>query len=125
MPHPKGIMQTITTQTIPFDSLSILFIDGQPWLTLAQLSALFGRSGAVIESMAQTAFISQGVDRRAATRADVRSGWDGAQMSFTMLYSIDVVVALNERTNSQAGAAFRVWADRRFVEWVRDGTVRG
>ena len=93
------------------------------WLSLAQMSELFGRDKSVISRHVRTVYqegeLSPG--GTVAFFATVQQEGDRNVSRGIEFYNLDVVISVGYRVKSQRGTQFRIWATRQ----LRDYLVKG
>lgn len=83
--------------------------DGETvWLTIDQMSALFGRDPSVIGKHIKAAFLEEELDD-SINRQNLPINGRGRPLS---MYDLDVVISVGYRVKSIEGVRFRKWATR-------------
>ena len=93
------------------------------WLSLNQLSELFGRDKSVISRHVKNVF-DEGELRREATVALYATVQpEGARSVQRAIehYNLDVIISVGYRVKSQRGTQFRIWATQRLREYLIKG----
>ena len=96
-------------------------LDGETvWLSLNQMSELFGRDKSVISRHLHNVFRSDELKREAVVAKNATTAADGKtyQVEF---FNLDAVLSVGYRVNSRRGTQFRIWATRT----LRDHFLRG
>jgi len=90
------------------------------WLSLTQISALFGRDKSVISRHLRNVFRSGELEREAVVAKNATTAADGKtyQVEF---FNLDAILSVGYRVNSKRGTQFRIWATRT----LRDHLLRG
>lgn len=99
-------------------------LDGETlWLSLTQISELFGRDKSVISRHLKNVFESGELDRGAtvAKNATVQREGDREVVRELEFYNLDAILSVGYRVNSKRGTQFRIWATRT----LRDHLLRG
>lgn len=82
------------------------------WLTLNQLSQLFGRDKSVISRHLRNTFSTEELDKYSVVAKNATTASDGKtyQVDF---YNLDAIISVGYRVNSKQGAQFRIWATKK------------
>ncbi|MBC2710150.1 MAG: virulence protein RhuM/Fic/DOC family protein [Desulfosarcina sp.] len=90
------------------------------WLTLNQMSELFGRDKSVISRHLRNIFQTGELDRSAVIAKNATTAADGKtyQMDY---YDFDAIISVGYRVNSKRGTQFRIWATRVLKEHLVQG----
>jgi prophage maintenance system killer protein len=93
------------------------------WLSLAQISALFGRDKSVISRHLRSVFATGELSRRAtvAESATVQREGDREVTRQVEYYNLDAILSVGYRVNSKRGTQFRIWATARLREHLLRG----
>ena len=93
------------------------------WLSLGQMSELFGRDKSVISRHIRNVFISGELEREAtvAKNATVQREGDREVVREIEFFNLDAILSVGYRVNSKCGTQFRIWATRT----LREHLVRG
>ncbi|WP_242916403.1 RhuM family protein [Pontibacter liquoris] len=79
------------------------------WLTLNQLTDLFGRDKSVISRHLKNVFQSEELNRDAVVANFATTASDGKTYQVDY-YNLDVIISVGYRVNSKRGTQFRIWA---------------
>lgn len=79
------------------------------WLTLNQLSELFGRDKSVVSRHLKNIFQSEELIRDAVVANFATTASDGKTYQVDY-YNLDVIISVGYRVNSKRGTQFRIWA---------------
>lgn len=93
------------------------------WLSLGQMSDLFGRDKSVISRHIRNVFDEGELDR-AATVADfatVQAEGERSVERHLEHFNLDVIISVGYRVKSQRGVQFRIWATQRLREYLIKG----
>lgn len=90
------------------------------WLTLNQMTSLFGRDKSVISRHLKNIFESGELDRKSVVAKNATTAADGKiyQVDY---YNLDVIISVGYRVNSKQGTQFRIWA----TQVLRDYLIKG
>jgi prophage maintenance system killer protein len=93
------------------------------WLSLNEISALFGRDKSVISRHIKGIFGSGELDRTStvAKNATVQSEGGRAVNRELEVYNLDVIISVGYRVNSIRGTQFRQWATKRLKQYLLQG----
>lgn len=93
-------------------------LDGETvWLTQKQMAELFGKERSVVTRHINSAFKQGELDREGNVRYVHIPGSDRP----VSIYSIDVILSVAYRVNSQRGVEFRRWATDVLHRYIVDG----
>jgi prophage maintenance system killer protein len=103
--------------------LDVLLERESVWLTLNQMTDLFGRDKSVISRHLRNVFASGELERAAtvAKNATVQREGDREVLRDRELFNLDAILSVGYRVNSKRGTQFRIWATRTLKEHL----VRG
>ncbi len=90
------------------------------WLTQKQMAILFDCSTDNISLHLKNIFKTNELDRNSVTEKSSATAADGKKYN-TKHYSLDVIISIGYRINSQRATQFRIWATQR----LRDYLVKG
>jgi prophage maintenance system killer protein len=81
------------------------------WLSLNQLSELFGRDKSVVSRHLANIFKSNELDRKAVVAKNATTAADGKiyQVDY---YNLDAIISVGYRINSSQATKFRIWATK-------------
>jgi hypothetical protein len=93
------------------------------WLSLNEISALFGRDKSVISRHIKGIFGSGELDRTStvAKNATVQSEGGRAVNRELEVYNLDLIISVGYRVNSIRGTQFRQWATKRLKQYLLQG----
>jgi hypothetical protein len=93
------------------------------WLSLNEISALFGRDKSLISRHINGIFGSGELDRTStvAKNATVQSEGGRAVNRELEFYNLDVIISVGYRVNSIRGTQFRQWATKRLKQYLLQG----
>lgn len=96
-------------------------VDGETvWLSLQQLSDLFGRDKSVISRHLKNVFESQELERGSVVAKNATTAADGKTYQVDY-YNLDAIISVGYRVNSTQATRFRQWATRVLREHLTRG----
>ncbi len=90
------------------------------WLSLNQLSSLFGRDKSVISRHLGNIFKMKELSRASVVAVFATTGSDG-KVYQVEYFNLDAIISVGYRVNSKRGTQFRIWA----TQVLRDHLVKG
>lgn len=90
------------------------------WLSLGQMSALFGRDKSVISRHLANVFREGELERSSVVASHATTAADGKTYQVDH-YNLDAIISVGYRVNSRRGTQFRIWA----TQVLRDHILRG
>lgn len=90
------------------------------WLSLNQISEVFGRDKSVISRHLNKIFESEELDRNSVVAKNATTALDGKSY-MVEYFNLDVILAVGYRVNSKQGTEFRKWATRVINEHLSKG----
>lgn len=105
--------------------IDVRFEQDTVWLTLEQMSTLFGRDKSTISRHIKNVF-EEGELATVATVAKfatVQVEGDRTVQRNIDYYNLDVIISVGYRVKSQQGTQFRIWATQRLKEYIIKGFV--
>lgn len=90
------------------------------WLSLNQMTKLFGRDKSVISRHLRNIFSTGELDREAVVAKNATTAADGKTYQVEY-FDLDAILSVGYRVNSKRGTQFRIWATRT----LRDHLVQG
>lgn len=88
------------------------------WLTLEQMSALFGKSKSTINEHVLNVYKEKELDKENTMR---KIGISDFSTKPTNFYNLDVIISVGYRVKSIQGTRFRQWATVRLHEYIVKG----
>jgi len=90
------------------------------WLSLKQMTELFGRDKSVVSRHLRNVFRSGELEREAVVAKKATTAADGKtyQVEF---FNLDAILSVGYRVNSKRGTQFRIWATRTLREHLLRG----
>ncbi|MGO1242776.1 MAG: RhuM family protein [Sphingobacterium sp.] len=90
------------------------------WLSLNQLTILFGRDKSVISRHLKNIFKEEELDRNSVVAKNATTASDGKTYEVEY-YNLDAVISVGYRVNSKRGTQFRIWANQVLKEYLVKG----
>ena len=92
------------------------------WLSLNQISDLFGRDKSVISRHIRNVFEEGELESSSVVAKNATTAIDGKiyQVEF---YNLDVIISVGYRVKSKRGTQFRIWANSILKEYLMKGYV--
>jgi prophage maintenance system killer protein len=93
------------------------------WLSLTQMSELFGRNKSVISRHLHNAFDSGELERAATVAKNVTVQREGGREVVRVIefFNLDAILSVGYRVNSKRGTQFRIWVTRTLREHLLRG----
>lgn len=100
--------------------IQVRFEKESVWLSLNQISELFGRYKSVISRHLNNIFKTEELHRDSVVAKNATTASDGKiyQVDY---YNLDAIISVGCRVNSKHGTQFRIWATRRLKEYLIQG----
>ena len=119
--YPKS--EIILYQPNETVSLEVRLDEETVWLTLNQMSILFGRDKSVISRHIATIFKEEELEQEAtvAKNATVQNENGRTVLRTIEYYNLDVIISVGYRVKSQRGTRFRQWANKVLKEYLLKG----
>ncbi|HAD12396.1 MAG TPA: hypothetical protein DCF33_08150, partial [Saprospirales bacterium] len=92
------------------------------WLTQKQIALLFGTQRPAITKHLRNIFATQELDEKSVCSILEHTAKDGKAYQ-TQFYSLDAIVSVGYRVNSQRATQFRIWATQRLKDFLVRGYV--
>jgi len=102
--------------------INVLFEDDSFWLSQKTMSELFGVKVNTINYHLKEIFDSKELDENAVIRKIRITANDGKNYN-TSCYSLDAIIAVGYRVNSDEATKFRIWATNTLKEFITKGYV--
>ena len=102
------------------DSIEVFVTEGTVWLTQDMLASLYGVQRPGITAHLKNIFESRELDKQSVCKKFLRTAADSKSYN-TNFYSLDAIIAVGFRVNSDRATQFRQWA----IEILRNFSVRG
>lgn len=98
--------------------VDVLFADETVWLSIDQMSELFGKSRSTVNEHILNAY-SEGELRESETKRKI--GISDFSTKPTNYYNLDVIISVGYRVKSHQGTQFRIWATQRLRDYIIKG----
>lgn len=95
------------------------------WMSLDQLSILFGRDKSVISRHIKKIFYEQELDESLTVAKNATVQIEGGRQVKRLIeyYNLDMIISVGYRVNSKRGTKFRQWANQVLKEYLIKGYV--
>jgi len=90
------------------------------WLSLEQMTTLFGRDKSVISRHIKNVFAEKELDKNSVVANFATTAKDGKIYNVDY-YNLDVIISVGYRVKSQQGVSFRIWATRVLKNYIVKG----
>ncbi len=103
--------------------IEVRFEKDTVWLTLSQLSELFGRDKSVISRHLKNIFQDEELDYSSTVAKNATVQKEGKRTVERVIefYNLDAIISVGYRVNSIKGTQFRIWATKRLKEYLIQG----
>ena len=98
--------------------VDVLFEDETVWLTIDQMSTLFGKSRSTINEHILNIYAEGELSKEDTIRKIGNSDFSTKPTNF---YNLDVIISVGYRVKSKQGTQFRIWATQRLREYIIKG----
>lgn len=98
--------------------VDVLFADETVWLTIDQMSELFGKSRSTINEHILNVYSEGELTEEASKRKIGNSDFSTKPTNY---YNLDVIISVGYRVKSQQGTQFRIWATQRLRDYIVKG----
>ena len=102
--------------------LEVIVQDETVWLTQKAMGELFGVAKSTISEHLSNIFLSQELVEHSVVRKIRTTAADGKNYN-TQFYSLDAIISVGYRVNSQQATQFRIWATKTLKEFIIKGFV--
>ncbi len=92
------------------------------WLSLDQISLLFGRDKSVISRHIKNIFSEKELEENQVVAKNATTASDGKMYTITY-YNLDVIISVGYRVKSKRGIIFRQWANNVLKQYLIKGYV--
>lgn len=115
-------MSEIVIYTSPENEtqIEVTFENDTIWLSLNQISELFGRDKSVISRHLKKIFDTEELDRFSVVAKNATTASDGKTYLMDY-YNLDAIISVGYRVNSIRGTQFRQWATQRLKDYLVQG----
>ncbi|MCQ2771445.1 MAG: virulence RhuM family protein, partial [Clostridia bacterium] len=100
--------------------VDVLFQDETVWLTIEQMSLLFGKSRSTINEHILHIFEEEELEEASTMR---KIGISDSSTKPTNYYNLDVIISVGYRVKSHQGTQFRIWATQRLRDYIIKGVA--
>lgn len=103
--------------------IEVRFENETAWLTLNQLSELFGRDKSVISRHLKHVYNEGELDLSSTVAKNATVQTEGKRTVEREIeyYNLDAIISVGYRVNSKQGTQFRIWATKRLKEYLVKG----
>jgi len=98
--------------------VDVLFFNETVWLTIDQMTDLFGKSRATINEHILNVYAENELSEESTVR---KIGISDFSTKPTNFYNLDVIISVGYRVKSPQGTQFRIWATQRLREYIIKG----
>ena len=98
--------------------VDVLFSTETVWLTIDQMTLLFGKSRATINEHILNVYAEYELSVETTMRKIGNSDFSTKPTNF---YNLDVIISVGYRVKSNQGTQFRIWATQRLREYIIKG----
>lgn len=98
--------------------VDVLFEGETVWLTIEQMSTLFGKSRSTINEHILNIYKEKELSEDDCMR---KIGISDFSTKPTNYYNLDVIISVGYRVKSQQGTQFRIWATQRLRDYIIKG----
>lgn len=122
--HPEG--QERHDEIVIYQSedgqvkVDVLFENETVWLTMDQMSLLFGKAKSTISEHIQNIYAEGELKESETLRKFGISEYSTKPTSF---YNLDVIISVGYRVKSHQGTQFRIWATQRLKDYIIKGVA--
>lgn len=116
-PNDEMLIYKSQDGTIKVD---VLFQDEMVWLSIDQMSMLFGKSRSTINEHILHIYAEKELEESSSIRKIGNSDFSTKPTNF---YNLDVIISVGYRVKSHQGTQFRQWATQRLREYIIKGVA--
>lgn len=115
-------MSEIVFYTSPenLTQIEVTFENETVWLSLNQISELFGRDKSVISRHLKNIFKSEELNKASVVAKNATTATDGKTYEVDY-FNLDVIISVGYRVKSKQGTQFRQWVTQRLKEYLVQG----
>lgn len=105
--------------------VQVQFEEDTVWLSLMQMTILFGRDKSVISRHIKNIFAEEELNKEStvANFATVQKEGDRDVERLVEYYNLDVIISVGYRVKSKQGTQFRIWATQRLKDYLVEGVA--
>lgn len=100
--------------------VDVKFIEDNVWLTQNQLAEIYKTTKQNISLHINNILKDKELDENSVVKKSLTTASDGKKYN-TNIYSLDMIIALGYRVQSEVAVRFRIWATKRLHEYVQKG----
>ncbi|MGL5113293.1 MAG: RhuM family protein [Flavobacterium sp.] len=100
--------------------IEVQFDNETVWLSLNQISELFGRDKSVVSRHLKNIFKSEELNRSSVVAKNATTASDGKTYEVDY-FNLDAILSVGYRVNSKQGTQFRQWATQRLKDYLVKG----
>lgn len=95
------------------------------WLSLNQISELFGKDKSVISRHLKNIYKEGELDRKATVAKNATVQLEAGRLVKREIefYNLDAIISVGYRVNSKRGTQFRQWATKRLKDYLIEGVA--
>lgn len=103
--------------------IEVRFENETVWLSLNQISSMFGRDKSVISRHLKNIFSSGELEQNSTVAKNATVQLEGGRQVIREIefYNLDVIISIGYRVNSKVGTHFRQWATQRLKDYLIKG----
>lgn len=103
--------------------IDVKFENESVWLSLTQISELFGRDKSVISRHLRNIYKEEELHESSTVAKNATVQIEGKRKvkRETVLYNLDAIISVGYRVNTKQGTQFRIWATNRLKEYLIEG----
>lgn len=103
--------------------IEVRFENDTVWLSLNQISELFGRDKSVISRHLNNIYKESELDYKSTVAKNATVQKEGKRSISRAIeyYNLDAIISVGYRVNSKQGTQFRIWATNRLKEYLIQG----
>lgn len=103
--------------------IDVRFENETVWLSLNQISSMFGRDKSVVSRHLKNIYSSGELDQNSTVAKNATVQLEGGRQVIRDLefYNLDVIISIGYRVNSKVGTHFRQWATQRLKDYLIKG----
>src|SRR3989344_3592464 len=104
-------------------NIEVLYAEENIWLTQKKIAELFGTTPQNITQHLKNVYIESEVDRTATCKDFLQVQQEGERevKRNTAMYSLEAIIAVGYRVNSERGTEFRQWATGILKNYIHKG----
>jgi prophage maintenance system killer protein len=103
--------------------IEVRFENETVWLSLNQISSMFGRDKSVVSRHLKNIYSSGELDQNSTVAKNATVQLEGGRQVIRDLefYNLDVIISIGYRVNSKVGTHFRQWTTQRLKDYLIKG----